>query len=346
MPWVRLDDRFPSHRKVALLNDRAFRLYVSGLCWVSENLTEGKILDRELTVISRIRGPKAAAAELVDAGLWERVADGYVIHDYLEYNPDRARVKADREANAARQKAFRERKRAEREAAKKGAEGSARNSDRNADRNGVTRDADDAPNDTKSTAQRHDGDTNAEESTPEKNGQPQVKPIRNAVSNATPSRPVLPSPSEKEKEEGQLATRAGTCDIPYIGDRPRIPAASQPLIDALQTARLHVGWDLRPEEWLLIEALIRRCGIPALVASATASWQGARSQPRSSRYFLPAWRALPDAPAAPANLPAAVGGGSVVPFGPTPRPSTTDQRVQQALNIGRAMQARYDQEHQ
>ncbi|WP_255254292.1 hypothetical protein [Streptomyces albidoflavus] len=38
MPWVRVDDRFPSHRKVALLSDRAFRLYVAALCWCSENL--------------------------------------------------------------------------------------------------------------------------------------------------------------------------------------------------------------------------------------------------------------------------------------------------------------------
>ncbi|MFG2225352.1 hypothetical protein [Streptomyces sp. NPDC048644] len=335
MPWVRLDDRFPSHRKVALLSDKAFRLYVSGLCWVSENLTEGKILDRELKVISRIRGPKTAAAELVDAGLWERIPDGYLIHDYLEYNPDRARVKADREANAARQKAFRERKRTEREAAKKAAE----EGPRNADRNGVTRDAEDAPGDTKPTAKRRDGNTNAEENTPEKNGHPQVNAIRNGVSNAAPSRPVLPSPSEKEKEGGQLATRAGTTDLPHIGDRPQIPAPCQPLVDALQAARLHVGWDLRPQEWFLIEALIQRCGIPALVASATASWQGARSQPRSGRYFLPAWRALPDvATATPADLPTAVG-GQVVPFGPPPRPSTTDARVQQAIAVGRRLQA-------
>lgn len=330
MPWVRLDDRFPSHRKVALLSDKAFRLHVSALCWASENLTEGHISDRELKVISRIRGPKTAAAELVDARLWERTPDGYLIHDYLEYNPDRARVQADRSANAARQQAFRDRKKAEKEAA------------RNAPRNGVTPDAKNGPDDTNATAKRRDGDTNTEESTPEKNGQPQVKPIRNAVSNATPSRPVLPSPSEKEKEEGQPATHAGANGITFIGDRPQIPAASQPLVAALQAANLHVGWDLRPDEWLLIEALIRRCGIPALVASATASWQGARSQPRSGRYFLPAWRALPDAAATPAGLPAAIGGGSVVPFGPTHRPSTTDSRVQQAIDAGRRLQALAD----
>ncbi|WP_431999283.1 hypothetical protein [Streptomyces sioyaensis] len=130
MPWVRLDDRFPSHRKVALLSDKAFRLYVSGLCWASENLTEGLIQDRELTLVARVRGIKSAARELEDAQLWDRVEGGWCIHDFLEYNPDRAKVKADREANAARQQAYRDRKKAEREA-RKAAEDTARNGDRN-----------------------------------------------------------------------------------------------------------------------------------------------------------------------------------------------------------------------
>lgn len=133
MPWVRLDDRFPSHRKVALLSDRAFRLYVSALCWSSENLTEGKILDRELAVVARVRSTKAAAKELEVAQLWDRVPDGWQIHDFLEYNPDRAKVKAGREANAARQQAYRDRKKAERETKKASAE-----APKTEDRNAVT----------------------------------------------------------------------------------------------------------------------------------------------------------------------------------------------------------------
>ncbi|WP_051338599.1 hypothetical protein [Streptomyces flavidovirens] len=148
MPWVRLDDRFPSHRKVALLSDRAFRLYVSALCWSSENLTEGKILDRELTLVARVRNTKSAATELEAAKLWDRVDDGWMIHDFLEYNPDRAKVKADREANAARQQAYRERKKAEQEA-KRNAEKIKRNGvtdpSRNASRNGGSNDTPSPP---------------------------------------------------------------------------------------------------------------------------------------------------------------------------------------------------------
>ncbi|MGW3321091.1 hypothetical protein [Streptomyces virginiae] len=137
MPWVRLDDRFPSHRKVALLSDRAFRLHVSALCWSSENLTEGKILDTELRVIAHVRNTKAAAKELEERNLWDRVDDGWVIHDFLEYNPDRAKVKAERDANAARQQAWRDRKKAKAEAEAAAAK-AREEAERNASRNGVT----------------------------------------------------------------------------------------------------------------------------------------------------------------------------------------------------------------
>ncbi|MFF5421772.1 hypothetical protein [Streptomyces misionensis] len=307
MPWVRLDDRFPSHRKVALLSDRAFRLYVSALCWSSENLTEGRILEKELPLVARVRGVKTAAAELEAAGLWDRAEVGWVIHDYLEYNPDRAKVKAGREANAARQQAFRDRKKAEREAK------------RNAPRNGVTPPPEDASDDDSATRRRHDGDTNAQRTDAENQPSSQVTAIRNGVSNDTPSRPVLPSPSEKEKEDvSKTEGPSSGASLAHIGDRPRIPANCEPLVTALQAAQLFVGWDLRPDEWFLIEALITRCGIPSLVTSANASWQGARTPPRSGRYFLPAWRQLPDA--APAGTP-------VPALAPVPKLTGTDARV-------------------
>jgi hypothetical protein len=322
MPWVRLDDRFASHRKVALLSDRAFRLYISALCWASENLTEGKILDRELSVVARVRGLKAAAAELQQAGLWDRVEDGWQIHDYLDYNPDRAKIQAEREANAARQQAFRDRKKAARDAA----------------RNAVTDDSPKQQNSTTTTASRHDGDTNAREEHLANQSSSQASEFRNAVSNGTPnpSRPVVPP-----EEEQQLDWNDGAGDLPRIGDRPRIPPNCLPLVQKLTAARLIVGWDLQPGEWFTVEALIKRCGIDALVVSATGSWQGAKVQPRSGTYFIPAWRKLFDSvePEQPSLLPAV--GGAVHAF-PDPgqhRPATTDVRANQAIEAGRRLQA-------
>lgn len=112
MPWVKLDDRFPSHRKIDLLSDRAFRLYVSALCWSSENLTEGHIPDANVTRIAHVRNTKATAKELEERGLWERVDDGWQIHDYLDYNPTRASIQTERQRNAARQQEYRDKKKA------------------------------------------------------------------------------------------------------------------------------------------------------------------------------------------------------------------------------------------
>lgn len=328
MPWVRLDDRFPSNRKVDLLSDKAFRLYVSALCWSAENLTEGMILDRELPIVARVRGIKAAARELVEARLWDRVDGGWEIHDYQIYQRDREQVLSERAANAARQKAWRERKRANRDGSSK----VAGNAPHNGPSNGVTDDAENAPDDTSATATRHDDDTTTRETGAEESEESQVTALRNGVSNGTPSRPNPPSPSEKEKEEEKLATRAGSDEPPRIGDRPRIPAASEPLVDALGAAGLiGVGWDLQPSEWFLIEALIQRCGLPALVASATASAQGARSRPRSGRYFLPGWRSLPDAPAPGTDVLPAQQGGDVVALGKSRQQQETDDWADRAM---------------
>ncbi|MEU3355254.1 hypothetical protein [Streptomyces sp. NPDC037389] len=113
MPWVRLDDHFPTHRKVAMLTDRAFRLHVSALCWCAANLTDGRISDRELRLVAHVRGMTATARQLEDAGLWDRVEDGWVLHDFHDYQPTADHVRAERERNAARQRAYRQRRAAD-----------------------------------------------------------------------------------------------------------------------------------------------------------------------------------------------------------------------------------------
>lgn len=271
MPWVRLDDRFPTHRKVALLSDRAFRLYVSALCWASENLTEGKILDRELPFISRVRGLKTVAKELEDAGLWDPADGGWTIHDYLEYNPDRAKVQAERKSNAERQKAWRERKREEREAA------------RNGDRNGVTGGASSQGNSTTATRRQHDGDTTTLRSGPENQSLPQVSGFRNGVSNAAPSPPPSPTPSPTEKEQASRTYGSS------------IPDQARPLVDGLTAAGVIVRWPFQGNEWFPLLALISKTGIPAMVDHATKV--AARTQVESAKYFLNGWAELPPMPA-------------------------------------------------
>lgn len=112
MPWARFDDRFPSNRKVRLLSDGAFRLYVSAICWSAENLTDGVIKTAELRLVADVRATRTRAKELVEAGLFEVLEGvGWRIHDYHEYNPTAEQVKADRAQRTARQQRWRHKQR-------------------------------------------------------------------------------------------------------------------------------------------------------------------------------------------------------------------------------------------
>ncbi|MEU9498207.1 mucin-2 [Streptomyces sp. NPDC048196] len=334
MPWFKIDDASHSHYKFIKAGNAALGLWLRCGAYSAQHLTEG-IIPGE---VAELYGSGPQARKLVKVGLWHEHehtcprcpqpdAGDYVVHDFFEGG--RNTTRAQHEAN------------------KKGAAERAAKSRANRKASGK---AEDSP--AKSAPK---ADENSANPSPNEPHFPASAAGQEGLSHRTPfdgvtavqAKPSPPSPPEEETEEGQLAMRAGTNDVPRIGDRPRIPPNCQPLVAAVQAARLHVGWDLRPEEWFLVEALVRRCGIPALVVSANASWQGARSQPRNARYFIPAWRTLPDAlPAAePVDLPSAV--GEVVPLGPAPhtagaRPSTTDARVQQALAAGRRLQALAD----
>ena len=112
MSWVRLDDRFYSHRKVMSVSLAARWLYVSALCVANQHSNNG-ILDQAaqdclLVAVGRSGSFDALAAELVSAGLWERhgVTD-YTSHEYLEYQPSDAEQRKERAAAAeAREQVF------------------------------------------------------------------------------------------------------------------------------------------------------------------------------------------------------------------------------------------------
>lgn len=129
MSWVRIDDNMADHPKVIGLGDLAplaLALQVRALCWCSRYLTDGKL---PAEAIPRLLGGFAALCSrevrakfatggnadeldwptiMVQAGLWEVAPNGgYLIHDYLEYNPTRAEVLAGREAARERMKVAR-----------------------------------------------------------------------------------------------------------------------------------------------------------------------------------------------------------------------------------------------
>jgi hypothetical protein len=86
MPWIRLDDKFPSHPKVAQLTDREFRVHVRVLCYCGEYRTAGRLPP---SVWSEVPGlTKPIGARLLELGLWETADDGTMkVHDWAKYNP-------------------------------------------------------------------------------------------------------------------------------------------------------------------------------------------------------------------------------------------------------------------
>lgn len=111
MTWVKLDDRFPFNQKAVLAGKDGRALYITALCYTSEQLTDGHIrtgLVPMLAAIAEVENGEATAARLVEVGLWHHSDGGYQIHDYLEYNPSAEKVKQEREDAKARMKAVRE----------------------------------------------------------------------------------------------------------------------------------------------------------------------------------------------------------------------------------------------
>ncbi|MFC5144251.1 mucin-2 [Streptomyces aureoversilis] len=311
MPHFAVDTSVHAHRKVVRVGNAALGLWTRLGSYACDHLTDG-VIPAE---IAAMYGSDPQIRKLVAVGMLhaadhtcrrcvQPVQGDYVLHDYLGPNASRATVEQRREKAAAKKREQRAGQDEQGGAAKK-PEVSPKIRDEKED---VSR-AKDTPVFEETTGQRS--------ASPGDQTQTRARPRPNPVP------PSLPS----EEKEGKQAS----CDSPpRIGDRPRIPDSCRPLVEALTSARLVVGWDLQPAEWFVIEALVSRCGIPMLISSANASWHGARTQPRSGRYFLPAWRALPDAPAQPHTttdaLPAVVG-GDVIPFQPPGPPTGTDAKV-------------------
>jgi hypothetical protein len=103
--WVKLDDAMGEHRKVkrALRKNRsAVALHFLGILHCSRYLTDGFVEDEYVEEILPSRERKAALDVLIEQGLWVQARGGYTIHDYLEHNPTREKVLANRATEAAR----------------------------------------------------------------------------------------------------------------------------------------------------------------------------------------------------------------------------------------------------
>jgi hypothetical protein len=133
MPWVRLDDGFVDHPKIARVGPIGAWLQIQALCYCNRNLTDGFVpfgvaqsflargVVREddrgaLWTLGEHSGHQGLDLADVDwpgamvaAGIWEAVRGGYQIHDYGDYQPSKAEVLAERKRHAKNQQAYRDR---------------------------------------------------------------------------------------------------------------------------------------------------------------------------------------------------------------------------------------------
>lgn len=104
MTWFKVDDGFWSHPKSVDLTAEAVALWVRAGSYCGKHLTDGYVPKGRLGML---QGAPEAAYELVVAGLWREVPDGWQFHEWDKYQDTKATVERRREAWKERQKRHR-----------------------------------------------------------------------------------------------------------------------------------------------------------------------------------------------------------------------------------------------
>lgn len=107
MGWVRLDDAFYDHPKLAAVGPLGIALWATALGWCNRNLTDGHLpasrartlLDFDgIAVVDGMHGEDVTAQTVIDqlvaVGLWDETDGGYEVHDYLDFQPSAEQIRA------------------------------------------------------------------------------------------------------------------------------------------------------------------------------------------------------------------------------------------------------------
>lgn len=98
MVWAKLDDGFFDHPKARAAGKDGRELFLAGLCHAARNLTDGFLATADLPLLAakaEVNGPKVARL-LVEIDWWHDAEGGWEIHDFLERNPPKEKVEAER----------------------------------------------------------------------------------------------------------------------------------------------------------------------------------------------------------------------------------------------------------
>ena len=105
MSWVKLDDKRAMNGKLRRAGLAARGLDEAAICWVAHQEDDGLISVDDVEMLATTHGcrkPGPIIKALVAVGRWEEVTDldgrvtAYSIKDFLEYNPSRAQLEAQR----------------------------------------------------------------------------------------------------------------------------------------------------------------------------------------------------------------------------------------------------------
>lgn len=108
MPWFKVDDDLPFHRKVVKAGNSAMGLWVRAGAWSSQQLTDGFVPDAVVDLL----GTLAQRRKLVAAELWVEVEGGVMFYGWNKNGrqPTAQSVRETRASTARRQQEFRDRK--------------------------------------------------------------------------------------------------------------------------------------------------------------------------------------------------------------------------------------------
>lgn len=107
---ARIPDRAVTDPTLDELSDRAFRVWAMALAWSAGQDADGRIPSRALRLLHPEGEGPEAAAELVTAGVWRRIRDGFANVHGQDWQTTASDARALREQNAERARRYRERK--------------------------------------------------------------------------------------------------------------------------------------------------------------------------------------------------------------------------------------------
>lgn len=105
MAWLKIDDRVRTHPKIIEAGPVASWLWLCGLTYCHEQMTDGSIPYRVVKLLAiGIGRPTVHVRKLLRIGLWIDTGSHYQVHDYLDWNPSRAEIIAQRKRDLDRKR--------------------------------------------------------------------------------------------------------------------------------------------------------------------------------------------------------------------------------------------------